>query len=103
MTPIINVQNLTKEFILKKKTSGVLNYFKTMFSKGTTFTAVKNVNFTINKGELVELPVELLTDYSTQLLLIYTGATIIIFTIALLIYNYGIKKYESGNMIGIRV
>jgi len=55
MTPIINVEHLTKEFTIKKKTSGFFNYFKTIFSKGTKFTAVKNISFNVNKGELVGL------------------------------------------------
>ncbi len=66
--------------------------------------AAKIIIFTIlPAGLIVGLPVELLSNYSTQLLLIYTSATTILLLLALGIYNYGLKKYESGNMIASRI
>ena len=51
---IIEVNNLTKEFIYYKKEEGLKNSFKNMFSrKSLTKVAVDNVSFQVEQGEMV--------------------------------------------------
>ncbi len=52
--PIIEVKNLTKTYEYYKKSPGLWASFKGLFRREKLFTeAVKNINFTINEGELV--------------------------------------------------
>jgi ABC-2 type transport system ATP-binding protein len=52
--PIIHVQNLAKKFKLKQKPAGFKNSFKALFKpQYKDITAVDNINFTVNKGEIL--------------------------------------------------
>lgn len=52
--PIIEVNNLSKTYEFYKKPAGLVNSVKSLFHREKLFTeAVKNINFTINEGELV--------------------------------------------------
>lgn len=51
---IINVENLTKEFIVNKSHSGFLGSLKTLFSRNyRVIKAINNINFEIKQGEFV--------------------------------------------------
>ncbi len=51
---IIEVKNLSKTYEYYKKQAGLWNSVKSLFHREKLFTdAVKNINFTINEGELV--------------------------------------------------
>lgn len=51
---VINVQNLTKEYHIAKKSKGLKGAIKNLFtSEKTTIHAVSNLNFQIEKGEIV--------------------------------------------------
>ncbi len=51
---IIEVNNLSKEFILKTKKPGFLNGIKSIFStENKKLKAVDSINFTIKKGEII--------------------------------------------------
>jgi ABC-2 type transport system ATP-binding protein len=52
--PLIEVQNLSKTYDYYKKQAGLLNSLKSLFHREKLFKeAVKNINFTIDEGELV--------------------------------------------------
>lgn len=54
MDPIIHVTNLFKTYEFYKKKPGLLNTFKSIFSREKLFVnAVDDISFTINPGELV--------------------------------------------------
>lgn len=51
---VIDVKNLSKTYEYYKKQAGLWNSVKSLFHREKLFTeAVKQVNFTINEGELV--------------------------------------------------
>lgn len=52
--PIIEVKNLIKKYKIVEKESGMIGYFKNLIHpKYKEFTAVNNINFNIEQGELV--------------------------------------------------
>jgi len=52
--PIIAVKNLVKTYKIIEKEDGLLGYFKNLIKPNyQEFTAVKNINFNIEEGELV--------------------------------------------------
>lgn len=52
--PLIEVQNLSKTYDYYKKQAGLINSLKSLFHREKLFKeAVKNINFTIDEGELV--------------------------------------------------
>ena len=54
MEPVFTVKNLTKVFTVKVRKQGFLGTFKTLlFPKYKEVTAVNNISFKINEGELV--------------------------------------------------
>lgn len=51
---LIEVKNLVKKYKIMEKEDGLIGYFKSLIKpKYKEFTAVKNINFKINEGELV--------------------------------------------------
>lgn len=51
---LIEVKNLIKKYKISEKEKGLMGYFKFLFNpKYTEFTAVSNINFNIEEGELV--------------------------------------------------
>ena len=51
---IIEVKNLVKTYKIIEKEEGLLGYFKNLIKpKYKEFTAVNNINFNIDEGELV--------------------------------------------------
>ncbi len=57
----------------------------------------------IPAGFISGVPVELLRSFSWQWLGLMVLATIILFIIALTLFKKGLKRYESGNLINVRV
>ncbi len=56
MNPIISVKNLNKTFITHKREEGVWAAFKSVIRRKHIYKqAMKNINFEIEKGELVGL------------------------------------------------
>ncbi len=54
MTPAIHTQNLRKEYRIHRKEPGLIGSITSLFSREfTTVEAVKNINLTIEQGELV--------------------------------------------------
>jgi ABC-2 type transport system permease protein len=49
------------------------------------------------------VPVELLRSFNWQWLGWMILATVVLFVIAIVMFKRGIKRYESGNLINIRV
>ena len=51
---LIEVKNLVKKYKISEKKNGLIGYIKFLFNpKYTEFTAVNNINFNIEEGELV--------------------------------------------------
>ena len=52
--PIIEVKNLLKKYKIIEKEAGMIGYFKNLIHpKYKEFTAVNNINISIEQGELV--------------------------------------------------
>lgn len=52
---LIEVKNLVKKYKISEKKNGLIGYIKFLFNpKYTEFTAVNNINFNIEEGELVD-------------------------------------------------
>jgi len=49
------------------------------------------------------IPVEILIQFSLKLFIEVIIVTILVFIIALFIFKKGLKKYESGNLINVRI
>jgi len=59
--------------------------------------------FFIIPGAMVGgVPVEIIQRYDSQLLLLMIGFTIVLVTVSLYVFNKGVRKYESGNLMHIR-
>ncbi len=56
----------------------------------------------IPAGIIGTIPVELLQNFSFLNLLLLLGSTSIFVGLAYLLFNLGLKKYESGNQFGVR-
>jgi ABC-2 type transport system ATP-binding protein len=52
MNYAIDVRNVSKQFLVRVRSSGILGFFKGFFARKRVF-AVQNVSFRINEGELV--------------------------------------------------
>ncbi len=57
----------------------------------------------IPAGFITGVPVELLRNFDLKWLLLMILCAIILFTLALIIFKKGVKRYESGNQIAVRV
>ena len=52
--PLIEVKNLVKKYKIMEKEDGLIGYLKSLIKpKYKEFTAVNNINFNVNEGELV--------------------------------------------------
>ena len=49
------------------------------------------------------IPIEILMQFSLKLFIEVIIVTILVFIIALFIFKKGLKKYESGNLINVRI
>ncbi len=51
---LIEVKNLVKKYKISEKKTGLINYFKFLFHpKYSEHTAVNNISFNVEEGELV--------------------------------------------------
>ncbi len=57
----------------------------------------------IPAGFVGSIPVELLNNFNWQWLLLSILVAIVFFAIAIFVFKKGLKKYESGNLINVRV
>ena len=57
----------------------------------------------IPAGFITGVPVELLKNFSLKWLLYMAGYAILLLAVAIWVFKIGVKKYESGNLINVRV
>jgi len=57
----------------------------------------------IPAGFISGVPVELLKEFNIQWFIILAGFTVLISTLAIIIFYAGLKKYESGNQLYVRM
>jgi ABC-2 type transport system permease protein len=57
----------------------------------------------IPAGFITGIPVYLLKSFSLEWLLLMILCAIVIFTLAIVVFKKGVKRYESGNQINVRV
>jgi ABC-2 type transport system permease protein len=57
----------------------------------------------IPAGFITGIPVELLKVFNLQWFLLMILCAIVLLTIAILFFKHGVKKYESGNLINVRM
>ncbi|MGV8141278.1 MAG: ABC transporter permease [Candidatus Woesearchaeota archaeon] len=58
--------------------------------------------FVIPAGFVSGIPVELLKSFSMEWLMYMIGFTVLITSVAAAIFYYGLRKYESGNLLYVR-
>ncbi|NCC71260.1 hypothetical protein EOM09_06785 [bacterium] len=78
---------------------GVSTYPLSMFNNITKFILF----FVIPVAFITNVPVMLLDNFSIKWLIGIILASVIIFIVSIIVYKIGLKKYESGNLVTIRV
>lgn len=81
---------------------GILSIASYPFSVFTGFTKFLLLTI-IPAGFVSGVPVELLKQFNLQWLLLMVFFAIILLAIALILFKKGIKRYESGNLINVRL
>jgi len=81
---------------------GVLTFASYPFSAFSGFTRFILLTI-IPAGFITGIPVELLKFFDWKWFIILVVFAILIFGISLIIFKKGVKKYESGNLISVRV
>ena len=76
----------------------------TLYPQTTFYGALKFIMFTIIPAFFVAtLPVELIKNFSWKWFLVLVVFAICIFIAAVIVFNRGLKKYESGNLINVKM
>jgi len=81
---------------------GILSIASYPFSAYTGYVKLILL-FVIPAGFVSGIPVELIKSFSWQWFLGMVIVAIVLLTIALIMFKRGVKKYESGNLINIRI
>ena len=94
---------ITKGDMIQQNMNSMATHFST-YPEGIFNTTVKTIFYTLLPiGYIVFLPIKVISEFNIIYTLIVISITILTTTLAFLLFNRGLKKYSSSNLMSARI